>query len=216
MISQNRALAPISFVLLVAVLFLLAACGDNIPTPSAQPDTSTSSTGTTSNAEPTSEQSGEIPGDLPSALATATILASQMPPQNPGLDLSTLDPCSFLTQEEAESVLGPLDWNPTPKFNHIDEESGCAFDPNYEGSQHKTLTVGLIKADRWDYETTQAPPKGKGSLNGVGDQSITWDASMWRTSLILLRDRVIIVLRTEPKDQEQAAQLARMIIAHIP
>jgi hypothetical protein len=163
----------------------------------------------------------------------------------PGIDMSKADPCALLTREEAEAIIGPLDWMPKPhSLNDPTYKVSCNFDPPLIGdTPDKSLTVDLFARDTWieDYDDLQrgdaaliSPQEvGLGDIPPVGfDDSYAWtqpelcDAKLpcviakngqqWLTLTILLSDRSAIHLELNPRNVDYAKQLAGNLLERLP
>jgi hypothetical protein len=61
--------------------------------------------------------------------------------------MAKADPCALLTREEAEAIMGPLDWEVSPRGS---TNKVCEFDyPVQVDTPEKSLAVRLIERDGW-------------------------------------------------------------------
>jgi hypothetical protein len=67
------------------------------------------------------------------------------------IDMASVDPCALVTREEAEVLMGPLDWKPTPHdLNDPTFWLKCDYDAPFSGdTPNKSLAVRVIAPDMW-------------------------------------------------------------------
>jgi hypothetical protein len=171
-----------------------------------------------------SPQSGQVNTDDPSALATAIAAEVEAASgttgtsgsQSKGLDLSTIDPCTLLTEEDVAAIMGPVNVKPT--FTDIPGavSKDCVF-VNRDNMTDPMLSVMLSPLDRWEYEKLSLQVDGTPSnVSGVGDEAVTADAVAWQRLLVLVKDRAFIQVRIVPKDVEMAKKIAEKVIENLP
>jgi hypothetical protein len=134
----------LAIALTLTLTLTLAACGGEetpLQTPAANPQ-----------------------GGNPSAQATATAPASASgggETGQQGIDLVNADPCALLTREEAEAIMGPLDWKPTPNpMNDPTRGAICYYDASFQDeTPEKNLAVRLVARNGWmdEFDLLQGP-----------------------------------------------------------
>jgi hypothetical protein len=140
-----------------------------------------------------------------SAEATATILVGQS-----GLDLTSVDPCKLLTQDDVKSAMGDVPYQPKP-LGQDAYHTACSYvEPTLEVNSPR-LFVSLDPAEMWDLHPSDAQ-----AVSGIGDAAYTVNYSGWRTLSVLLRDRVTVSMDIYPPDLEKAKQLASKAIQGLP
>lgn len=228
------AIAARTCLFMVVALVLLTACGgEQAATP--QPSDNSQAATTVQSTATTGGSSGESGTGSAGAGDSANL---------PGIDLSKADPCTLLTREEAEAIMGPLEWMPKPHVtNDPTYRVSCNFDQPLVGdTPEKSLTVDVYARDTWieDFNDLQQGDAARipsqellGGIAPVGfDNSYAWTqpeiceatlpcivaktGDQWLTLTILMSDRSALHLELNPRNVDLAKQLARKILDRLP
>lgn len=199
-------------------------------------------------AEPTPSPPGSIGAQ---ATATTNTSTTSAPPEGVsndsrmGIDMANADPCALVTREEAEALMGPLDWT---QYSHPLNDPGvavkCEFDAPFTGvTPDKSLALRLVAPNMWQasYEdlegegTSRVPRQDIGfaaeaavryddarraQLPGLCDLElpcvISAQGTDWLTLTAILPDRSAFQLETNPRETDLAAKLAKTILERLP
>jgi hypothetical protein len=203
---------------------LLAGCGGDQPAASQGDTANTDAIAlATALAETAGEEQGdqENMDDVLSALATATVLVGEQGGEGaalpPGaIDLSKIDPCSLLTQDEVEAIMGPVDYKQI-RGTGIVGEIHCTFVTGGYELPHLQVSVWPPDPYSWEFETGQLVVDGTpSSVAGIGDEAVTADVKAWQKLFVLLKGKAFISVRINPKDVEDAKQIAAKVIERLP
>jgi hypothetical protein len=149
-----------------------------------------------------------------------------------------MDPCALLTREEAEVIMGPLDWNPIPLA-----ATSCEYDEMItHDSQGKGLWAQVWPPDSWwGTEIKRGDAIAPVPLQdiGLGDETplpysgadftailpqcasklpcaVTVEQTDWQMLFVVLHDRTGVEVNVFPKDVESAKEIARKVIGRLP
>jgi hypothetical protein len=202
-LTGARATLP---VLLMALGLLVAACDQGGDPGRTAQAVSTQAVNAQTNGDPaTAAPATGVPTDVMSAEATATILVGQG-----GIDLTSVDPCKLLTQEDVKSAMGDVPYRPKP-LGQDAYHTACSYvEPTLEVDSPR-LFVSLDPTDLWDLHPSEAE-----AVSGIGDAAYSVDYSGWRTLSVLLRNKVVVSMDIYPPDLESAKQLISKAIERLP
>lgn len=162
-----------------------------------------------------------------------------------GIDMAASDPCALLVREEAEAILGPLEWEPyASPLNDATFKMRCEFDRPFQGSTpDKSLAIRLTARDGWltDYDDLErgdaasipAQEVGLGSMAPVAGGNtistklpalcnamlpcvIAKNGDEWLTLTMILTDRSAVQVEITPRELDYAKQLAVKIMGRLP
>ncbi len=132
--------------------------------------------------------------------------------------MSAVDACALITQAEAEEIMGPLAWNPSPQRATVDEKR-CSFtearthpDNSMEGN---TIQVTVWPSEYWDM---QLAVNGTGAprVSGVGDEAFTIEVFQWQMLWARVGRKAVVEVHVYPREAELAGAIARKVIEHLP
>jgi hypothetical protein len=125
-------------ILCMLIAGLLTACGGDQATTSQTPVGSAQGGNTAQPSATTGSDAGA---------SSTTIPQQGNGAERPrGIDLSKVDPCALLTEEETEAIVGPLDWKAAPaRDNDPTVGLSCYYDEwGRGGTPEKSLVVRLV------------------------------------------------------------------------
>ena len=200
--------------LLIALGLLLTACDQGsatVPTAQAVP---TQAEGTqTSGDQATAAPISDVPTDIISAEATATILVGQEGSagvSQAGMDLTKVDPCKLLAQDDVESVMGEVPY--APKLMSQDAyHTACSYvEPTLEVDSPR-LFLSLDPAETWDLRIADVQP-----VSGIGDGAYTHEFDGWQSLWVLLKNKVVVEMDIYPPGTEKSKQIISKAIERLP
>jgi hypothetical protein len=162
-----------------------------------------------------------------------------------GIDMASADPCTLLTKEEAEGVMGLLDWNPRASpTNDPTYKMWCEFDWFFQDSTpDRSVGLRLIAPNYWqaDYDDLERgdaalispqevglggmPPISTGNTfsakvpelcNKTLPCVIAKNGDEWLNLTAILTDRSAIQLELTPRNVDYAKQIARHVFERLP
>jgi hypothetical protein len=162
-----------------------------------------------------------------------------------GIDMANADPCSLLTREEAEGIMGPLDWRQyAHPLNDPTAALKCEFDAPFTGAtQDKSLALRLIAPDMWQasYDDLEGEGKSRVARQEVGFAAeaavrhddarraqlpdlcelelpcvIASQGTDWLTLTAIMSDRSAFQIEINPPNLDYTKQIARMILERLP
>jgi hypothetical protein len=206
------------------ILMLLAGCGGGEQPQQAPGGNTTSNSSAEATALAAADATAQAAIDSGSAESAETAAAAAIetevaindknktqataPARGGGIDLSKVDPCTILTREEVEAIVGPLDWNPRPASDAINGGKRCYLAPGMK----VVLSVGQPEM----YETESVTSIRVADLPALGDEAFASE----RCVNALLRGKaavhVCIFDFSGPFNQDHARQLAQKMIERLP
>jgi hypothetical protein len=218
---EEKQLSRNSFVsLLILTVAMLAGCGgDQSPTGSQPQSTGLSATATVG---------APVAGDAePTATSVATDAAPTTPAQQTGggmsigLDMTNVKPCSLLTKEEVEALMGPSETPPNETISIIGDV-GCTFFVGWDESNH-FLQVNIYPPVYWlDIEMRNIEADGPViSVAGLGDKAVTYpittfDGKERQELTVLLEKKAAVSVVITPRDVEKAKEVMVKILERLP
>ena len=201
------------------IALLLAGCGGDQPAPSQQTEGATGNSNTIQDGSTGTANGDE--SELAAMLATATVLVGEqggaeavLPPG--GIDLSKIDPCSLLTNDDVAAVMGQVDYKPNAKSFSIIGEIDCTF-VQMGSLESPFLQVSVVPPEYWEHETGQLVIDGAPSkVADIGDEAVTADVKAWQKLMVLLKGKAFVSIRIYPKNIEGARELAAKVIERLP
>lgn len=202
---------------LIAVFVLLIACAPQAasPSPTATPAPTDVPPTDTPPPTPTDTPSPSATPLPPTSTATATPPPSPTPTETPFPDANFAD-CDVLTRQQAESILGPLTFDPHP-LEWIGPDARRAGICIYDGTLN-TATISML----W-YDSEGDARAAYEMLSGGGGEAIAGigDAALWNEtwlSLYVWRDLITFSVEMTLPDgaREQAIQIGQIAVVRIP
>jgi hypothetical protein len=185
------------FVLVVALAVLLQACGGTEATPTLVP----SSTATAPPATAT------VPASIEHAVQT--IQAGPPTPTPAIIDLKSLDVCTLIPADQVAHTIGTLSGQGKPTIS-VAEEKGC------EWTNDKGNFADLIVNSPFDWDLQKALNPDYTALGGIGDDAFTIKHTDALELWVLLTNRAILEVRVSSQNQNQAGQLALLLMHKLP
>jgi hypothetical protein len=210
--------------LLLITVALLAGCGGGEQPQLAPGGNTTSNTSAEATALAAADATAQAAIDSGSVESAETAVAAAIetevaindknkanattPAGGGGIDLTNVDPCTMLTREEVEAIVGPLEWSPRPATDAINGGKRCDLAPGMK----VILSVGHPEM----YERESVTSIRSGDIPGLGDEAFASE----RCVNALVRGKaavhVCIFDFSGPFNQDHARQIAQKMIERLP
>lgn len=127
-----------------------------------------------------------------------------------GIDLTKVDVCKLLSEQEVTSVMGAVPVMPTPLTSDPDHIACAYVSPTLEENS-PMLWLTLDIPGYWELHPSSAE-----DVTGIGDQAQTEILGGWRSLWVLLNKRAVVQVDIVPTDLEMAKQLAQLVMNRLP
>lgn len=204
-------------ILLISLALLLTACDQGIAAvPTAQAidmqavNTQTGGDQATATAPVANT---DVPTVAVGEEATATIDVGQAGSadlNSAGLDLTSVDPCKLLAQDDVKRVMGDVPYKPRLMTQEAYHASCSYVEPTLEVNSPR-LFLSLDPIELWDMHPADAQTVGS-----TGDAAYTVEYNGWRTLSVLLKNKVVVQMDIYPPATEMARQLTLKVIERLP